>query len=428
MSTINEALKVNLDVEIKGEATLVSPAEETPKGSYLLSNLDMAPVMVQTIYCFNKTFDNEMDAAQTIKEGLAKVLVYYYPLAGRLTMNEKHKFMINCTGEGALFLEAEANCTLEEIDDFMKPESVTLGRLCYDAGGAQNPALLAAQVTKFKCGGFVFALSMNHIMFDGIGAMEFVNSWGEITRGLPLSNPPYLDRTLLRARNPCKVEFNYGLEEIVDISNTVSPLEEEMLINKSFVFHPEKLDQLKKKAMEDGVLKKCTTFETLTAFTWRAQTKSLGLHPDQQVRILFAVNARSKLNPPLPEGYFGNAVLYMSCQSSAEMLDRPLSSTIWKIQETINSVTNNYVRSAIDFLEEHKGMPVMTHSTFVSAWSRLAFHSVDFGWGVPFYSGPLNVPRNSVLFLPCGKDRKGINVFLSLTASSMKVFEELIEV
>ncbi|KAI3939679.1 hypothetical protein MKW92_030031 [Papaver armeniacum] len=428
MSTINEQLKVNLDVEIKGEPTLVPPAEETPKGSYFLSNLDIAPVMVQTIYCFNQTLDCELDPAQAIKDGLAKVLVYYYPFAGRLTMNQKQKFMIDCTGEGALFVEAEANCTLEEIDDFMKPDSVTLGKLYHDVGGAQNPPLLVAQVTKFKCGGFVFGLSMNHIMFDGIGAMEFVNSWGEVTRGLPLSNPPYLDRTLLSARDPCKVEFNYGLEEIMDIPNSVSPLEEEMLINKSFAFHPEKLEQLKKKAMQDGVLKKCTTFETLTAFMWRAQTKSLGLHPDQQVRILFAVNARSKLNPPLPEGYFGNAVLLMSCQSSAELLDGPLSSTVLQIQETINSVTDEYVRSAIDFFEEQKGKLVMKHTTFLSAWSRLAFHSVNFGWGVPFYSGPLNVPRNAVLFLPYGKERKGINLFLSLPASSMKVFEDLIQI
>jgi omega-hydroxypalmitate O-feruloyl transferase len=28
-------------------------------------------------------------------------------------------------------------------------------------------------VTTFKCGGF------NHCMFNGVGAMQFVNSWGE---------------------------------------------------------------------------------------------------------------------------------------------------------------------------------------------------------------------------------------------------------
>ena len=31
-------------------------------------------------------------------------------------------------------------------------------------------------------------------MFDGIGAMEFVNSWAQVARGLSLI-APYLDRT-----------------------------------------------------------------------------------------------------------------------------------------------------------------------------------------------------------------------------------------
>ena len=51
------------------------------------------------------------------------------------------------------------------------------------------------QVTRFKCGGFALGLAMNHCMFDGIGAMEFVNSWAETARGVAeLTVPPFLDR------------------------------------------------------------------------------------------------------------------------------------------------------------------------------------------------------------------------------------------
>ncbi|KAI3939808.1 hypothetical protein MKW92_022999 [Papaver armeniacum] len=362
---------VNLNVMIEGEPTSIFPAEKTPEGEYFLSNFDGGPFMIHTIYCFNKTFDT-------------KVLVYYYPLAGRVAMNEKNRFIINCTGEGALFVEAEADCTLEDINDFMKPDSVSLGKLLYDINGVQNPPLLVAQVTKFKCGGFSLGLSMDHIIFDGIGATEFVNSWGEVTRGLPISNPPFLDRTLLKARVPPMVKFSHAFEQIIDMSSdTVALLEEETLVNKSFVFRLEKLEQLKKEAMEDEVLKKCTTFETLTAFMWKAQTKSLRLHPDQQVRVLFTVDARSKLDPPLPKRIL----------RAKEILDNPLSSTIQKIQEKIKMVTNDYIRSGIDFFEEQHERKPLTYTIFLNAWSRLAFHSVDFGWGGPIYSGPLHVAK-----------------------------------
>jgi hypothetical protein len=58
------------------------------------------------------------------------------------------------------------------------------------------------------------------------------------------------------------------------------------------------LENIKMKAMEDGVLEKCTAFEGLSAFVWRARTKALRIQPDQQKKLLFAVDGRPKYNPP----------------------------------------------------------------------------------------------------------------------------------
>ncbi|TQD86055.1 hypothetical protein C1H46_028394 [Malus baccata] len=86
--------------------------------------------------------------------------------------------------------------TVFKIGDITKPDPETLGKLVYDVPSAKNileiPPLVA-QVTKFKCGGFALGLCMNHCMFDGNGAMEFVNSWGKIARGLQLTDPPSID-------------------------------------------------------------------------------------------------------------------------------------------------------------------------------------------------------------------------------------------
>ncbi|KAI3929653.1 hypothetical protein MKX01_025821 [Papaver californicum] len=322
-------------------------------------------------------------------------------------MNEKRKFMVNCTGEGALFVEAEANLMLEEIGDFMKPDPVTSGKLVYGLldprNILQNP-LLVAQVTQFKCGGFVLGISMNHAMADVTSSMEFMKSWGEVTRGLPLTCLPFLDRTILKAQNPPKVEFTNGFENSVDVSDTEAIFEQEMLINKSFIFHPENLEQLKIKAMEDGVLQ-------------RARTQSLRLNPDQQVRLLFAVDGRSRLDPKLPKGYFGNAFLMMNCQCSvSEMLDSPLSSTIERIQNLIKLVTDDYVRSAIDFLEEPIRIQPQSSMVFLSAWSKLGFNN---GFWLTI--------KEVVLFLSHEKDNKGINLVLGLPVSSMQIFKEIIK-
>ncbi|OVA17439.1 Transferase [Macleaya cordata] len=412
----------------KGEPTLVPPAEKTQKGLYFLSNLDqIMRAVTQTIYFFKSVEKGNELAAEVIKDGLAKVLVYYYPLAGRLTIGAEGKLFVDCTGEGSVFVEAEADCTIEEIGDITKPNAVTLTKLVYDIPGANNileNPLLVAQVTKFKCGGFVLGLSMNHCMFDGIAAMEFVNSWGEIARGLPLTIPPILDRSMLKARNPPKLEFtHHEYAEIKDISNTLDLHQEEMLY-RSFLFDPKKLDELKTKSMEDGVLDKCTTFESLSAFVWRARTRALKLQPDQQTKLLFAVDGRSRFDPPLPKGYFGNGVMFMSCLCSVgKLLENPISFTIGLIQKSIKMVTDGYLRSSMDYFEVTRVRPSLSATFLISTWSRLSFHTTDFGWGEPILSGP--VPLEGLnLFLSHAKEKKSISVLLGLPTTSMKIFEE----
>ncbi|CAA2966482.1 omega-hydroxypalmitate O-feruloyl transferase-like [Olea europaea subsp. europaea] len=418
----------------QGQPTLVPPAEETMKGLYFLSNLDQnIAVIVRTIYCFKSEERGNEDAVQVIKDALSKVLVHYYPLAGRLTISPEMKLIVDCTGEGAVFVEAEADCKLEDLGDITRPDPITLGKLVYDIPGAKNileiPPLVA-QVTKFKCGGFVLGLCMNHCMFDGIGAMEFVNSWGETARGLKLKVPPFMDRSILKARNPPKLEFpHHEYAEIEDISSTTELYKEEMLY-KSFCFDSEKLEHLRKKALEDGNLEKCTTFEALSAYVWKARSKALNMKQDQQTKLLFAVDGRSRFEPPIPEGYFGNAiVLTNSLCKAGELVDNPFSFTVKLVQEAVKMVTDGYMRSAIDYFEATRARPSLTATLLITTWSRLSFHTTDFGWGEPVLSGPVVLPEKEViLFLSHGKERKSINVLLGLPAPAMKTFEQLMQI
>lgn len=131
-------MKGNIKVKV-GQPTLVPPAEDTPKGLYYLSNLDQnIAVVVQTIFCFKDEKKGNEKAVEAIKEALAKVLVHYYPMAGRLTISPEGKLIVDCTGEGVVFVEAEADCDMEEIGDITKPDPLTLGKLAYTVPGAKN--------------------------------------------------------------------------------------------------------------------------------------------------------------------------------------------------------------------------------------------------------------------------------------------------
>ncbi|KAH1128628.1 hypothetical protein J1N35_000006 [Gossypium stocksii] len=129
--------------------------------------------------------------------------------------------------------------------------------------------------------------------------------------------PPFSDRAILKARSSPKIEhLHQEFTEIDDKPSTVDLYKDEMLY-RSFCLDPEKLEKLKKNAMEDGVLEKCTTFEALSAFVWRARTKALNMLSDQHTKLLFAVDGRPRFNPPLPKGYFGNGIVLINsiCQA-----------------------------------------------------------------------------------------------------------------
>ncbi|KAK8686339.1 hypothetical protein V6N13_125364 [Hibiscus sabdariffa] len=417
----------------QGEPIRVLPVEEAEKGLYYHSNLDQnIAVIMRTIYIFKSESKGNEDAVEVVKNGLSKILVHHYPLAGRLTISSEGKFIVDCTGEGVVFVEVEADCGLDEIGDITKPDPNILGKLVYEIPAAQNLLqipLLVIQVTKFKCGGFSIGMSMNQCMLDGIAVMEFVNGWGEVTRGLPLKTPPFLDKTMLKPRNPPTIEFqHHEFDEIEDISNTNMLYEEEEMAYKSFLFDSDKLGRLKEQAIEDGALSKCTTFQVFAGFVWRARCKALNLVPGQKTKLLFAVDGRQRFIPQLPQGFAGNGiVLTYSMSTAGELVNKPLSFAVGLIKEAVKLVTtDSFMRSAIDYFEVTRAKPSLDGTVLITNWSKLSFYTMDFGWGEPISSGPVALLRKQVLiFLPHHKDKKNICLLLGLHVSAMNAFEHL---
>ncbi|KAM0982156.1 hypothetical protein ACFX2A_015415 [Malus domestica] len=112
--------------------------------------------------------------------------------------------------------------------------------------------------------------------------------------------------------------------------------------------------------------------------------------------------------------------------TAGELMENPISFAVGLVEKAVKMVTDGYMRSVVDYFEVTRARPSLAATLLITTWSKLSFHTTDFGWGEPVFSGPVGLPEKEVcLFLSHGEDRKSINVLLGLPASAMKIFEDL---
>ncbi|KAK4729235.1 hypothetical protein R3W88_022223 [Solanum pinnatisectum] len=231
---------------------LVVPSIITPHEIKHLSEIDdqgstRFHVSLLMFYKYNSIMEDK-DPAKIIKDGLSKTLV------------ANKKLIVNCNGEGVLFIETDANVELDKLGDSIKPPCPYLDLLLHNVPGSNGIIgcpLLLIQVTRFSCGGFTVGFRANHTMVDAYGIKIFLNALSELVQGA--STPsilPVWQRDLLSARS--------------------SPCITYKLIQQSFFFGNKEMEVIKNQVPPNCG---CTKFELLVAFLWKCRTIALDLHP-----------------------------------------------------------------------------------------------------------------------------------------------------
>jgi hypothetical protein len=124
--------------------------------------------------------DDFFDVAR-LKAALAKALVAFYPLAGRLGVDTDGRPQIDCAGQGVFFVVAHSALTADELSRFQP--SPELKRLFVPRVEDYSPSLMCGvQVNFLKCGGVALGVAMHHIAVDAIGAFHFFRTWSAFCR------------------------------------------------------------------------------------------------------------------------------------------------------------------------------------------------------------------------------------------------------
>ncbi|KAK8546103.1 hypothetical protein V6N13_067337 [Hibiscus sabdariffa] len=413
----------------------ITPNKPTSHEQKIVSDIDdQVSLRFQMPLVFFYRYDPSMegkDPAEVIKDALAQTLVLYYPLAGRLREGNDGKLIVDCNEEGVMFIKADADVTLEQFGEILEPPFPCFDQLLCDFPYSQailNCPLLLIQVTRLKCGGFIVALRFNHVMCDGTGLKQFMSAIGEMARGLVIpSILPVWERHLLDAQDPPKVAFAHHEYDQAEATDTV-PLDD--LVERSFFFGADRLSILRR--LLPLHLGHCTKFELLTAYLWRCRTIAMDLDPDKEVRMLFAVNARSKFNPPLPSGYYGNAFAIPAAMTTVRNLrQNPLGHAVELVQQAKASMTEGYVKSVAALMTiRKKQLPLSTvaGSYGISDVTNIGFEDIDFGWGKAVFAGPAKAIGWISFFIPT-KNKKGevgTSVPICLPAPAMERFTKVL--
>ena len=289
------------------------------------------------------------------------------------------------------------------------------------------------QLTKLK-DGLAMGCAFNHAILDGTSTWHFMSSWAEVCGGAAsISVPPFLDRT--KSRNTrVKLDLTAPPDPLASKSNGKVKPSPPQLREKVFKFSESDIDKIKSKVNSnppsDGS-KPFSTFQSLSVHIWRHVTHARELKPEDYTVFTVFADCRKRVDPPMPESYFGNLIQAVFTVTAAGLLSaNPPEFGASAIQKAIE----NHNAKAIDERNKQwESEPKIfqfkdagVNCVAVGSSPRFKVYDVDFGWGKPesVRSGSNN-RFDGMVYLYQGKSGgRSIDVEISLEAQTMERLEK----
>ncbi|KAI9106654.1 hypothetical protein K1719_022182 [Acacia pycnantha] len=323
-----------------------------------------------------------------LKRSLSLTLLHFYPLAGRLvtTLHPSYSIFVDChNGDGAKFIYATLDMTVSDILSPVDVPSVVQSFFDHDRAvnhDGHTLPLLSVQVTELMDGVFI-GCSMNHCLGDGTSYWKFFNAWSEIFRALEADN------------------------------------------------NDESIAKLKAKANRESNSTKISSFQSLSALVWRCITRARSPPRDQKTSCRLAANNRSRMEPSLPEEYFGNSIHVVATETtSRELLEHDLG---WAAGMIHVAVANHDDKAVREFMKKWLESPFVyqpdrvfdPYSVMMGSSPRFDMYGNDFGMGkaLGVLSGYANKFDGKVTSYPGREGGGSIDLEMCLPPALMTALE-----
>lgn len=427
------------------DTILVRPSLSLPETSLPLTFFDifwLHSPPVERILFYRLAPDADVAAIiSNLKDSLHQAVRAFYPLSGRLRLapgtSDRYELYYR-PGDAVTFTVAECDDDDAGIDDLATDDPrevsklVTLVPPLPEGGG-----LLALQATLLSARrGLAIGVTVHHAACDGSGSTHFLHTWAAACSGAEAPPPPpVIDRTLLSDPRGLYDVFVQGVPSNNEME-FVKMSADQLL--STFTLSKDDLQRVKDVVADEAARRgvtppRCSSLVATFAFVWSCYQRakeSSGAGESPMSCMIFAVDQRSRMKPPLPDKYLGNCVgpafvmaptgelaaagaggLFSACAAVASAIDEAVS----EIGTPGMDVWMDRIRELLAI-----GTPLS-----VAGSPRFRVYELDFGFGRPTKVEIVSVARTGAVAVAESRNSAGgMEAGVSLQPAGMDMYRK----
>nr|XP_043637927.1 malonyl-coenzyme A:anthocyanin 3-O-glucoside-6''-O-malonyltransferase-like [Erigeron canadensis] len=388
-----------------------------------------------------------------LKHSLSITLGHFLPFAGNLIV-----YATNTTMPEILYVEGDyvkvtiAECNLDFNDltgyhprncDKFYHLIPLLGNYVKTSNYVKIP-VLSLQVTLFPNSGFSLVVTSHHCLTDASTLFCFMNAWASIAKcgsdesflangnlpffGRVVVNDPERDKSSLMM---AKVETLFD-KEYYQPPKLSGPSDK---VRGSFVLTRTFIDQLKNSVSTIlPTLPYVSSFTVICAHIWCCLAKTF--NEDGRQGFMFGVDARRRLDPPIPTSYVGNCIVDNMTIAKGTLLTgnegfvtaaKLIGENLHKMLTGKHDILANKLigEKLHEMATDKDGWP--KRLVVVAGTPKVRYYDLDFGWGKPEKLEKLTLDHFFVygglaVSMDGGKLNQDVEIGVRLTATQMETF------